>query len=71
MPHPARAGFCPNLAATQPQNAQSAQEQRRHTLCAADRLPANPLAAVAQQWAMNPEEWAKASTTYAQVLLSV
>lgn len=66
-----RGAFGPNLNATHQQNAQTAQdwaraEQRRHTLCASDRLPANPLASVAQQWAMNPEEWAKASATYAQ-----
>lgn len=64
-----RGAFGPNLNSAHQQNAQTAQEQRRHTLCAADRLPANPLASVAQQWAMNPEEWAKASATYAQVCL--
>jgi hypothetical protein len=47
-------------------NPTRAGEHRRHTLCASERLPANPLAAVAQQWAMDPEGWAKASATYAQ-----
>ncbi|KAI6177480.1 Protein kinase domain-containing protein [Aphelenchoides bicaudatus] len=57
-----RGGFGPTLATNHGQTAQefARAEHRRHTLCAADRLPANPLAAVAQQWAMNPETYAQA-----------
>ncbi|KAI6215631.1 Protein kinase domain-containing protein [Aphelenchoides besseyi] len=44
----------------------SRNEHRRHTLCASDRLPANPLAAMAQQWAADPESFVKATTAFIQ-----